>query len=90
MLTESENEYLQVLLENLTSVRKSLNERAQSFLDETVARHEQWGNRIKLSPKQWAWLEGLHKDKCPNDVLPDRRADEIKFDDDEIDDEIRF
>ena len=34
-------------------------ERSQTFVRETQERWEQWGTRIKMSAKQWAWLRSL-------------------------------
>lgn len=70
-LTEAEDEWLLVLLENLEERRALLYPKAQAFLDDQISRHSQYGTRMLLSPKQKQWLTDLHKEYCPDAELPD-------------------
>lgn len=70
-LTEAENDWLTVVLENLSERRQLLNPREQDFLDSTIARHSQYDIRTMVSPKQFQWLGDIHKRYCPDAELPD-------------------
>ena len=63
-LSEAEYERIQVLLENLESVRAQLYPKAQTFVDDQISRFSQYGNRMLVSPKQKQWLEDLHREFC--------------------------
>lgn len=70
-LTDAMNERLGVLLENLSTVRGKLNDRSREFVDDQIKRHDQYGQDMRLSEKQLAWLENLHDQHCKNVPLPD-------------------
>jgi hypothetical protein len=77
-LSEAQNEWLTVLLENLSTVRSKLQGRSRDFVDDQVKRHDEYGERMFLSPKQKAWLISLHEQHCPGVELPDPEADKPK------------
>ena len=86
-LTEGEVEWMRVLLENLEAERKKLYPRAQSFVDDQIARFQQYESRMLVSPKQKQWLTDLHREFCPGCELPDptegaKISDKPDYDDD--------
>jgi hypothetical protein len=95
-ITDEQNERLGLLLENLIAVRAQLTPSSQRFVDDQVKRHDQYGDRIFMSPKQWQWLEDLHREHCSDMKLPGDSNGETGDDDSEqevkrdIDDEIPF
>lgn len=63
-LTEEQDKHLTELLDDLKAVSDDIYPNGQKFVLEQVARHEQYGARMFLSPKQLAWLESLHGEFC--------------------------
>lgn len=64
MLTPDQNDRLRTILENLDERTSKLDERSRDFVSQTIQRYDQYEDRIKLSEKQWSWLESLHKKFC--------------------------
>lgn len=74
--SERLTEILQVLGAEIDSITGASNQ----FVKDQIERHKQWGEDMRLSPKQWAWLEDLYGKhaKLP-DPPPGDIDDEIPF-----------
>lgn len=60
MITEEQNERLTQILEGLEPELKNVYPSGKTFIEDQIKRHEQYGADIRLSPKQWRWLEDLY------------------------------
>lgn len=60
-LSKEQHEELETILQTLDAERAELNDNSRKFLDDQIARHEQYGDQIRLSPKQWDWLRSLYE-----------------------------
>ena len=84
-------EKLEMILQGLEPEIKNLNPSSQNFVRDQLQRFEQWGSNIRLSPKQWQWLEDLYRNnvgELPGDEeRPDGDDAEPPAD---MDDEIPF
>lgn len=92
-ITEQQNERLTLLLEALEPETKKMDDRSRGFVEDQIHRHQQYGERILISPKQWAWLESLYQKHVG--ALAELPSDKSDRDDtlgngDDIDDEIPF
>lgn len=58
-LSEDEVARLTEILAILSEVRGKLNSRSREFFDDVEKRYEQYGSEVRLSSKQWAWLESM-------------------------------
>jgi len=61
-LTEEQYEHVALILSELAPVVDDLNDSPANFVRDQIARHEQYGARMFMSPKQIAWLERLHEE----------------------------
>lgn len=61
-LTEEESDYLQQLLDTIGASRARLSQSERGFFDDQVRRFDEYGANMRLTPKQWKWLEDI-KDK---------------------------
>lgn len=61
-ISDEQNERLTELLSNLKSELDSLYPGARNFVQDQIKRHEQYGQNIFISPKQWKWLSDLEKE----------------------------
>lgn len=69
-LTTEQDEYLTLLLQGLEPCSKDIYPNGRKFVTEQVERHDQYGTRMFMSPKQLAWLEALYKEHVG--TLPDK------------------
>jgi hypothetical protein len=56
-LTDEEYEELVEILEGLDG--KSMSAKSRDFVADMTARHDRYGRRTMVSPKQWDWLRSL-------------------------------
>lgn len=61
-LSESGYTHLCTLVEELKPCVDSMRETPQGFVRDQIARLEEYGPGIRISPKQLAWIERLHKE----------------------------
>lgn len=61
-MTDEQYEELTMLLEQLSPVRGKMKSRAQEFYDDQVKRHDEYGAKMFISPKQRAWLISLYEE----------------------------
>lgn len=76
-LTEEQDAHLTEVLDDLGSVRDDLYPKAKQFVEDQIARHETYGARMFLSPKQLNWLHDLQREFCqprPANPLSGRRV----------------
>lgn len=82
-LTPDQNERLTEILQVLgpEADNGNISGNSQSFVQDQVKRHAQWGDEMRLSPKQWAWLEDLYAKhaKLPEPKPAPDIDDEIPF-----------
>lgn len=62
MLTEEQNDHLELLLGGLDGVKNKLTPNARDFVNQQQERHSEYGANVRLSHKQTAWLERLYKE----------------------------
>lgn len=60
-LTMDEEGQLIHLLQEIGAARAKLNGWEQGFFDDQVKRHDEWGAKMSLSPKQWSVLRKMHE-----------------------------
>lgn len=92
-LTSEQDERLTLILESLEPVLKELYPAARGFIEDQLKRHAQYKDDIRMSPKQWAWLEKLYKEFAPNAEVaapPERDDAEDEPEDDMGGDTIPF
>lgn len=92
-LNAEQLERLETLLQGLEPEIKNLNPSSRTFVRDQLERFERWGSDIKLSPKQWAWLEDLYKKnvgELPGDDGPPDNGQDDDIHETNIDDEIPF
>lgn len=91
-LNPAERERMEELLQALEPECKRMDERARGFVEDQIARFNQYGERMFCSPKQWAWLNSLYEQYVDRAGLPQARDDRTDTlgEDDEMDDEIPF
>lgn len=58
-ITTDEDERLQLILETLKPIVHTLTGSSPQFVADQIKRYDQYGVDIRLSPKQWEWLENL-------------------------------
>ena len=59
-LTPEQNERLTYMLEALEPETKAMSDVARGFVEDQIKRHDQYAERMFLSPKQESWLERLY------------------------------
>lgn len=94
-ISDEQNTRLTAILTALDAEFKRLPERSANFVRDQMKRHDEHGDRIFMSPKQWAWLEDLFKTYAGGEApLDDRPADDEDNSDhdprDDDDDSIPF
>lgn len=77
-LDDKQNERLTEILQVLGAERPSMKQHEANFVTDQIQRHDQYGEDIRLSPKQWNWLEALYQRHAK---LPDETPDERGVDD---------
>lgn len=60
-LTEEQNERLTAILQALEPEMAKLGQASQNFVQDQIRRHNQYDDRMFISPKQLAWLEDLYE-----------------------------
>lgn len=65
-LTEDEDEKLQHMLGLLEENIKLLSEWEQGFIRDQIKRYEEYRANIRVSPKQWAVINRIYKEKIEN------------------------
>lgn len=68
-LTHDQDARLTQLLQGLEGCLDDLYPNARSFVKDQLDRHEQYGSRVFMSPKQWKWLEDLYAEFIGDDEL---------------------
>lgn len=61
-MTPAQDERLTLILQGLEPCRKELYAKARDFVDDQIKRHDQYGQRMFVSPRQIKWLEDLYKE----------------------------
>jgi hypothetical protein len=91
-LNADQMEKLETLLQGLEPEIKNLNPSSQSFVRDQIKRFDQYGDRMFISPKQWAWLEDLYKKNVGDPPGADERPDDDDQEDGDVDmdDEVPF
>lgn len=60
-LTVEQDERLTLLLQGLEPCLKEVGPSSRKFVEDQIARHGEYGDRVFMLPKQWAWLIDLYK-----------------------------
>jgi hypothetical protein len=58
-MTNAECERLQEILDLLSENMPRLRDREKQFVDDQIKRYEEFGAEMRLTPRQWAWLNDL-------------------------------
>lgn len=76
-LTLEQQERLALILADLEPELKRLRSGERSFVEDQVKRHEEYGANVRLSPKQWQWIEDIYRKYVGgDDAVPEREEDE--------------
>lgn len=81
-------------MEGLEPELKKLNDTPRKFVEDQLQRHEQYGERMFVSDKQFNWMKQLHEEHVgPLDTASAQAASprrDLLGDDGDMDDEIPF
>lgn len=58
-LSEDQVERLEHILATLGEMKSKMNARSREFFEDQEKRYDEYGSDMRLSEKQWAWLENL-------------------------------
>lgn len=58
-LSEDEVERLSTILATLGECKAKMNDKSREFVSDVEQRYDKYGSDLRMSPKQWAWLENL-------------------------------
>lgn len=83
-LTDDEYTLLQTILQGLEGELGRIGGNSLTFVQDQIKREKEWGQDIRLSPRQWEWLKDLYASKVG--VLPAQGRVAGKMSDDEADD----
>lgn len=61
-LSEDEVAKLAEILNTLGAARARLNLKSKGFVDDMISRYDEHGPNIRVTEKQWAWLNNLMED----------------------------
>ena len=61
MLTESQHDHLETLLNGLGTINSKLDPKSRTFVEQTNERFAEYEDNIRISQKQLDWLENLYK-----------------------------
>lgn len=85
-LTDEQHTRFQTFLEGLEPELKNIYPGGRKFVEEQIERFAKYGQTTFVSVKQFAWLESLFKEHCPDSELteaePSVQDDEIDMDND--------
>lgn len=75
-LTLDQQERLALMLEGLEPELKQLRPGERNFVDDQIKRFGEYGADMRLSDKQWRWIEDIYRRVCgEDDILPDPEED---------------
>lgn len=97
-LNDEQFEKISLMLEQLKPVLDNIKGRSKGFVEDQLSRHEEYGQKMFFSPKQWDWLEDIYTEYVgPMKNLEGNKADNAKLAKNvnpatgaEIDDDIPF
>lgn len=69
-LTDEQHTRLETILQGLEPEASKLYPAARGFVEDQIKRHDEYGQDVRVSPKQWKWLEDLYKQFVPGAELP--------------------
>lgn len=58
-MDDDETDRLETILQAAEHNHQNLKDNERKFVADTRARYEEWGSNIRLSVKQWDWLESI-------------------------------